>query len=193
VRAASKADLGPLHDDSDWPTNVRERFAMHWRFVSMAPAESSLLSPALVARERDKFLSLMQDAAKEAVTALRVRFAECVDHCVERLSPSDGAKPKVFRDSLVENLREFFGSFGSLNLVGDGELEALVKRAQEMLSGVDAQALREDGGLRAHVAGQMSSIQTTLDSMQVDRPTRKITIKKAAAPVPSASAAAEVL
>ena len=46
--------------------------------------------------------------AEETFTA---ELAKLVSHLTERLSGQDDGKPKVFRDSMIENLTEFFGRF----------------------------------------------------------------------------------
>ena len=97
-----------------------------------------------------------------------------VSHLGERLSGADDGKPKIFRDSAIENLHEFFARFGRLNIHSSEELEGLVTRAQSLLSGVAPQQLRDSSGLRQQVASQLSSVQSVLDGLMVDRPRRRI-------------------
>lgn len=183
LREAARASLGSLYDEADYPLNVRNRFAFEWRYLSLSPAgESELLDPALVAREQAKFQQLVAEAAEQAVTALRTRFAECVDRMVDRLNGDrENGKPKIFRDSLVGNAREFFDSFKSLNIADDSALETLIERAKAALDGVEPSELRDDESLRNHVAAQMGVVQEALDGMQVDRPTRKLRFGQVAA------------
>lgn len=178
-REQARLKLGQLFDARDYPKDVARRFGMDWRFVVMAPAgQTQLIDPMLVAREQERFADLMQRAQREAVGALRVRFAELVDHAVDRLAGGrDGGKPKVFRDTLVENWRDFVSVFSALNISDDVQLTKLVETCEAALSGVDAKDLRDDTKLREHVACKLSGVQQNLDAMLADRPTRKITIK----------------
>ncbi len=186
LREAAKGQLGSLYSEADYPVDVRQRFAFSWRFLSLAPAsEAQLLNPKLVAQEREKFQQLMTSAAEAAVTELRTRFAACVDHVVDRLTP-DGDKPKVFRDSLVGNLRDFLDGFASLNVCDDRELAKLVDRARATIDGVKADDLRQNDGLRDRVASKIADVQAKLDGMLVDRPTRKVRLAPVA-PVAEAS------
>ncbi len=182
LREAARVQLGSLYNVTDYPQNVRPRFAFSWRFLSLAPAsEAQLVNPVLVAQEREKFQRLMAEAAQGAITELRTRFAACVDHVVERLTGEDSdGKPKVFRESLVGNLRDFLDGFAALNVCDDAALHALVERARDTIDGVEAKDLRKDGALRAHVVSKMASVQATLDDMIVDRPGRKIRLVPAA-------------
>jgi hypothetical protein len=49
-----------------------------------------------------------------------------------------------------------------------------VADAQRVIRGVEPQALRDNEGLRQHVATEMSRVQSALDGLLVDRPRRNI-------------------
>jgi hypothetical protein len=97
-----------------------------------------------------------------------------VAHLTERLAGQEDGKPKVFRDSAVENLREFFDRFRHLNVRSSDELDRLVEQSQQIIRGVEPQQLRDNQPLRQQIATQLSSVQSVLDGMLVDRPRRNI-------------------
>ena len=101
-------------------------------------------------------------------------LAKLVSHLTERLSGTEDGQFKVFRDSAVENLTAFFGRFRELNIRSNDQLDQLVDQAQRVIRGVEPQALRENAGLRQHVATEMSRVQSVLDGLLVDRPRRNI-------------------
>ena len=109
--------------------------------------------------------------AEEAFTA---ELAKLVSHLTERLSGQEDGKPKIFRDSAVENLTEFFQRFRELNVRSSEQLDNLVTDAQRVIRGVDPQDLRDNSGLRQHVATEMSRVSSVLDGLLVDRPRRNI-------------------
>jgi len=109
--------------------------------------------------------------AEEAFTA---ELAKLVSHLTERLSGSEDGKPRIFRDSAVENLTEFFSRFRELNIRSSEQLDGLVAQAQRVIRGVEPQDLRDNAGLRQHVATEMSRVQSVLDGLLVDRPRRNI-------------------
>lgn len=74
----------------------------------------------------------------------------------------------------MENLTEFFGRFRELNVRSSEQLDQLVGQAQRVIRGVDPQDLRDNAGLRQHVATEMSRVSSVLDGMLVDRPRRNI-------------------
>ena len=96
-------------------------------------------------------------------------------HLTERISGTgeDGER-KVFRDSAVGNLQEFFARFRSLNVGSNDQLDELVAQAQQAVRGVAAKDLRGSSDLRQRVATDLSRVQSALDGMLVDRPRRRI-------------------
>jgi hypothetical protein len=79
---------------------------------------------------------------------------------------------KIFRDSAVENLTEFFQRFRQLNIRSNAELDELVEQAKAIVQDVKPQELRDNQGLRQHVA--VATVQMHLDAMLIDRPRRNI-------------------
>jgi len=86
---------------------------------------------------------------------------------------TDG-KPKVFRDTAVSNLTEFFERFKQLNIRSNDDLDTLVERAQQIVQGRDPQELRDNNVLRQSVAHELTEVQNVLDGLLVDRPRRNI-------------------
>ena len=101
-------------------------------------------------------------------------LAKLVSHLTERLAGQDDGRPKIFRDSAVGNLHEFFDRFRSLNVRSNEQLDTLVTQCQQVVRGVQPQELRDNGGLRQQVATQLSGVQSVLDGLLVDRPRRRI-------------------
>ena len=84
-------------------------------------------------------------------------FAKLVGHLTDRISGvGEDGKPKVFRDSAVGNLGDFFERFSSLNVRSNDQLDALVAQAQQAVRGVGARDLRGSGDLRQRVANELS-------------------------------------
>jgi hypothetical protein len=97
-----------------------------------------------------------------------------VEHLSERLTGQQDGKQKVFRDTAITNLTEFFERFQRLNIRSNEELEELVEQAQGIVRGVQPQQLRENLDLRSNIARQLESVQNSLDDLLVNRPRRNI-------------------
>jgi hypothetical protein len=114
------------------------------------------LNPQLYEQECQRVQSRFDEAVKLAEEAFTAELAKLVSHLTERLSGTEDNKPKVFRNSAVENLTEFFQRFRALNVRSSEQLDQLVGQAQRVIRGVEPQDLRDNAGLRQHVATEMS-------------------------------------
>jgi hypothetical protein len=175
LRSAARQRLGRLFNPADYPVSLRGLFAASWDFPSIEPPSYlQQLSPQLYEQECQRVQARFDEAVHLAEQAFTDELAKLVSHLTERLSGQEDGKPKVFRDSAVENLAEFFERFQHLNVRSNEQLDGLVAQAQRTIRGVEPQELRNSANLRQHVATQLAGVQATLDGMLVDRPRRNI-------------------
>ena len=175
LRHAARERLGDLFDSSDYPTTLVGMFAIEHDFPSVEPPPYlRQLSPELYQQECQRVQSRFDEAVQLAEQAFIEELARLVDHFSERLSGSADGKPKVFRDSAVTNMAEFFERFRSLNVRSNEQLDELVGNAQRVVSGVEPQDLRDSQTLRQTLSTQMAAVQAGLDQLLVDRPRRNI-------------------
>jgi len=92
----------------------------------------------------------------------------------ERLTGLHDGQPKVFRDSAVENLRVFLKRFRRFDIRSSPELDTLVEEAQQVITGIEPQQLRDSVRLRQMVAQDFEQIQASVEEILVDRPRRNI-------------------
>jgi hypothetical protein len=175
LKDSARDRLGSLFNESDYPATLRGAFAITWDFPAVEPPSYlRRLNPELYEQECDRVRSRFAEAARLAEEAFFAELNDLISHLCERLSGSQDGKPKVFRDSAVTNLTDFFTRFRRLNVGSSEELERLVDQAQNTLRGVRPGSLRTSDGLRQHVASQLSGVQSVLDGLMVDRPRRAI-------------------
>jgi hypothetical protein len=175
LQSAARRRLGDLFDPNDYPPSLRGLFGVDWDFPNVEPPEYLCqLNPAIYEQERSRVTARFEEAVTLAEQAFISEFAKLIEHLTERLSDNGEGERKIFRDSAISNLTEFFNRFRQLNVRSNQELDALVEQAQHVVQGTDPQALRDSDGLRQHVASQLSRVQAALDGMLVDRPRRRI-------------------
>jgi hypothetical protein len=179
-REEARDRLRALFDEDDYPEVdvLRGRFAFRWRFL---PAEWSftandgseslqVVSAAVYEKERKRAEEEWRGAVDEIKDALREAFADLIAHAVERLTPGDDGKTKVFQASLVRNITDFIETFEARNsLVNYADLKVLVDRARRVLNGIDADDLRTSDGLRESVRKSFEAIKTSIDEGTVTR------------------------
>lgn len=175
LQAAARRRLGGLYNAADYPASLRDMFAVDWDFPAVEPPDYlRRLSPELYEQEARRVAARFDEAVRLAEAAFAGEFSELLSHLCERLSGTPDGRPKIFRDSAVENLREFFGRFRALSVGSSDELERLVEQAQQVAAGVRPQDLRDDDRLRRRFAAELSRVQSALDGLMVDRPRRNI-------------------
>lgn len=175
LTAAARRRLGSLYSAADYPASLQGLFSVDWDFPSVEPPEYlRRLNPELYEHECERVRSRFDEAVRLAESAFTEDFAQLVSHLCERLNGEADGRQKVFRNSAVDNLRDFFERFRSLNVGTNAELDRLVDQAQQIVSGVRPQSLRDNAGLRQQVATKLSGVQSMLDGLLVDRPRRNI-------------------
>jgi len=175
LRSAARSRLGDLFDVGDYPPTLIGLFAIEHDYPSVEPPDYlRQLNPELYEQECRRVQSRFDEAVQLAEQAFLDELSRLVEHITERLSGQDDGKQRVFRDSAVTNLTEFFERFRTLNVRSSEQLDELVARAQQVIGGVEPQQLRDSAALRSRVVNQLASVQSSLDGLLVDRPRRNI-------------------
>jgi hypothetical protein len=175
-KVKAEAKLGSMFNPTDYPApeTLAAMIGITWAYIAVdAPAKLGEVSRTIMAREQQKAAATWASALEEATAVLRAGFTDLVEHMLEKLTPGDDGKKRVFRDSMIGNVREFLRTFPSRNLGDDAELAELARDAERLLSGVDAQALREGETIRDRVTLGMTAIKARLDEAACTAPARK--------------------
>lgn len=174
----ARIDLGDLFNEADYPDRLDDAFELHWDFPSVdPPGYLKELNPELYAQECEKISARFQESVVLAEQAFAAQLQQLVTHLVERLKGDVDGKPKVFRDSAVENLNAFFEQFRTLNIGSSGQLEELVQTAQKALTGVTPDELRGNADARASVVAALAGVEEQMSQMMIDRPERAISLE----------------
>ena len=175
LKSTARNRLGRLYNPADYPGSLQGLFSVTHDFPSVEPPDYlQQLSPQLYQQECERVAARFDEAVRLAEQAFVEELHGLVAHLTERLTGQTDGQPKVFRDSAVNNLAEFFQRFRTLNVRSNEQLDELVAQCQGVIRGVEPQTLRDDQNLRQTVAQQMASVQNTLDDLLVDRPRRNI-------------------
>jgi hypothetical protein len=176
LKTSAQERLGSLFNAADYPPSLRGLFECSWEFPSVEPPDYlRRLNPELFEQEKKRMTARFEEAARLAEEAFVGEFSKLVGHLVERITSSGAAgEKKVFRDSAVESLKEFFDRFRMLNIHSNSQLDELVETAQQAVAGISPQELRDSEGLRRQMSSQMAGVLSALDGLLVDAPRRKL-------------------
>lgn len=160
--------LGSLFRASDYPARheVERRFEFSVSYVPVPDADDFRvhLSDADRAVMREQLESQAKDAVARSVRHVAERIRAAVGHMAERLrayqpGTNDGERTKgVFRDTLVENIRELVDILPSLNLTNDAAIADIISSMKEQLTQYSAEQLRKDESARNQVAASAEDI-----------------------------------
>jgi hypothetical protein len=168
--------LRTLYNPADYPPldYVQSKFTFGWKYLGFgAPEQLQEVSPRIFAIEREKAAQRMAEVTSEIQQVLRTTLAQMVERLRDRLTDDGDGKQKQLRESAVQKLKEFLSTFDIRNVTDDRELAAQVNKARELLDGVNADVIRNTDSLRDRIRTGMGEISARLDTMVVDRPTRK--------------------
>lgn len=160
--------LGPLFDSADYPSKdqLREMFSLDSQWLALGIPDD--LPPALKAKAAEKFERQMTEAADECKSALRASLGQLLGNLTERLAddPKTG-KTKIFRDTLIENVRSFCEVFDARNFLKDDALADLVSKCRAVLDDktLDADKLRKYSAVRENTKKTFDEIKGQLDTM----------------------------
>jgi hypothetical protein len=175
LKSAARDQLGSLYDAADYPASLQGLFQVSWDFPSVEPPDYlQQLHPEIYEQECQRMQQRFDEAVQLAEQAFAEELSQLVSHLTERLSGQSDGKPKVFRDSAVNNLTEFFQRFRRLNIRSSEQLDQLVDQCQDVVRGVEPQLLRDNQGLRQTLSQDLNQVQGVLDGLLVDRPRRNI-------------------
>lgn len=175
IKAGARQRLGRLYNPSDYPPLVQGLFDVEWDFLNLEPPSYLMqIHPEVYRQEQVRISARFDEAVRLAEQAFIAELSGLISHMTERLGGGDDGEKKIFRDSVVGNLVEFFDRFRALNVHSNAQLDQLVEQAQNVVRGVEPQELRDNDGLRRHIATQISAVASQLDGMMVSQPRRRI-------------------
>jgi hypothetical protein len=157
---------GRMFNEADYPaaSTIESKFAFSVRIVNVPDADDFR---ANVGNEQAQIIKAqIEEATNTAITdAMRdvwARIADDVGHMADKLASysvtSEGKTTGIFRDSMVENVRDLVERLPALNLTNDRKLNELYIKMKDRLCAYDAESLRLDGTLRHQVAQEAKSI-----------------------------------
>lgn len=163
----ARARLNNLFDEADYPSaaEMRRRFEFDFRFMPMPTTNNWFVEgiEADMERMRSRVDEHVNRTVREAVRDVWQRVAQHATHVHEKLTnyevdPETGkVVGSIFRDSLIENLRELTELLPSLNVTNDPELDDIALQLRE-ITRFSAKALRADTGFRRDAAAKAKSV-----------------------------------
>ena len=176
-RDQARLRLNSHFRDSDYPSTDKIRQKFKWNLQMMAfsaPDSLQSVSSEMYEEANRRFHQEIEDFKDNSVTLLRHKFSELVSHIVERLTPDEDGNKKIFRNSMVGNLKDFLNDFEALNLTNDHELAEQVSRTRNLVEGISPEDLRVSTRLSQMITQNIAQVQETVANLIENAPKRRI-------------------
>lgn len=171
ARSEAKLALENLFNEGDYPADIGSKFRFGWRFLTIdLPGKSTILSPEIYEREKQKFTDMMEEARDLASFALISEFREIIDSLVGKLS----GKTKTIKGSALNKLHDFISSLETRNLFSDQLVREFAEEAKEALKGISSYGLSYNTAMKTALADSMNALKESIDTAIEDLPRRKI-------------------
>jgi hypothetical protein len=163
AKAAARVSLGSLYREEDYPSSLmlQDAFSFEVRPQPLPTGEDWRidLPEATVESIRLELEHRIEEARNLAVADLYKRLAGVVSRMATTLAEPD----KIFRDSLVTNVRDLCDLLPYLNIAEDPALASLSDEIARRLAALDTTQLRHDPASRQAAAVDASALFDTIN------------------------------
>jgi hypothetical protein len=163
AKAAARRKLGTLYREADYPSSHRLRRAFAFE-INLQPLPDGHdwridLPETTLERIRRDLESRLEEAQRLALEDLYRRLADVVSHMATTLGEPD----KIFRNSLIGNVRELCALLPHLNIGRDRDLDFLNREIEARLARLDPETLRADPSSRQTAAVDAAALLETIE------------------------------
>lgn len=167
----TKQQLKGTYKEKEFPTRESLLNDVTWTMGIMPLPESEALR-----RVKDLDDTLMEELTKSHSARVQAGIREGMANAYTKLIiplqkvVTNLSKDKVkIYETLVENVREIVAEIPGLNLTDDSELNKFAKEANDLLSAIDADALRDSPVLRQETANKAQALLETFGASGIRR------------------------
>jgi predicted PurR-regulated permease PerM len=150
-------------------------FDLRWEYPPVDPPNYLMtFNPELYQQEQQRVQHRFETAVVMAENAFAEQLQDMISHLIERLTDEPDGTKKKFQNSAIENFKEFYDNFRQMNIRSNAQLDNLIQRATDIVSGVDVKDLRKNTNLRQNLTQQMGEVKTALDNLITNAPRRRV-------------------
>lgn len=167
--AEAQAALGDTFVASEYPTlaQVKSEFSFDYKLLSFStPEKLKTISPSMYAKEKEKLTESFNLALEDWKQGRRAILQEMVAHLLDVLQPEEGKKKKL-HTTAVTKLQDFLTTFDLGSVPDDVDLQADVLKLKLLMTGVDAEKIKESDNLKAALVEGFSAVNQNMATLVV--------------------------
>lgn len=170
LRAQAVANLGGMGDDSEYPQpdEVRSKFKVKVSFTPLPTGFGDLrvgMSEQQAKAWQSHFEAVVRNQTEDALKAAWERLRNNLAKYSDRLTPQEDGKPAIFRDSMVESLRDTVQLLSSLNVFDNDELARTCDYVSREIARYEPDTLRNSPAAAALVKSEADELLAKMKEM----------------------------
>tara|TARA_R110000868_G_scaffold188768_3_gene431559 strand:+ start:14275 stop:15405 length:1131 start_codon:yes stop_codon:yes gene_type:complete len=173
-------NLGPLYNERDYAAveTLMGRFTFGYEWLSFGvPEELKQFDVRIYEKAKLKAQETWKEIEANGVLLLRQTVSDLVSTLTDSLTPKDSGEKKKFYATTVTNIQDFLATFGRRNICNDTELDAEMKKLEQLVSGIDLKAMSSDTKLRESVKKDIEKTKVSLSKLLVNVGDRSIVLE----------------
>ena len=146
------------------PRLIVGRFSIDYQLFEIKPPDSDMISDKVFREEKAKYVTLWEEAAKNAERLLAVGMVEQVQNMIDKLTPTKDGKARRIRPTALDGINEFLVTSPFRNMTNDRDLRECSDRLRRIIANVDADTLRQSKDARDTVTLGFEQVKQALEA-----------------------------
>ena len=164
-------ELGTLFLREDYPTveSLNSKFAFRINYMPLPDVGDFRVDVSNDALQemRKEYSDFYNKQYNTAMNDVWTRLHKALTNMSERLDYSSKEDKKVFRDTLVGNVTDMIELLRVCNVTKSTQMSDMANKLEDAMSGVTADALREDDTFRAETKAAVDAVMKSLPSLDI--------------------------
>jgi len=156
LKAEAVQKLGELYDAEEYPEDISSKFSLEVSFLPLPDVKD--FRTEISDAEKKAFIAKMKETELKATQECFNRLHTVVKNAAEKLKKPDA----IFRDNLIENIKEMVSLLPMLNVSDSSQLEKIRKEVSELVGEIDVKEIRQDSKKRDVASKALSDIEAKM-------------------------------
>lgn len=156
LKANAVKALGDLYDPAEYPEEIAERFSLEVSYLPMPDAKDFRIE--ISEAEKREFQRKMKQIESDAMKEVWDRLYNVIKTASDKLKKKDA----IFRDSLIENIKEMVDLLPMLNISNDKKLDAIAVNTKLLVSSLSPDTLRDNKAERTKAVKALKDIESKM-------------------------------
>lgn len=164
LQKLAKSSLGTLYLKDEYPDidELKKKFNCETKIQPLATEKDFRVD--ISESEKKKYVRNVKSAERIAMQDCWKRTYEVVNNAATKLASKD----KIFRDSLIDNIKEMCDLLPSLNITDDPKLESKRLQVKKLVESLKPDDLRENKKDRKDAAAKLKEISKSMGAFMGD-------------------------